>query len=459
MKHIKVPLLLLAAVLTLSHLSSCGEDRWEGYAEQTQTDRWIDDTMRVWYYWKDEMPPTEKLNYFQKPADFFRSLLSKEDKYSTIDSLKAVTRSIAGTDNSYGFEFSIDQRLNDTAYYARVLYVAHHSPADEGGLQRGDLIARINGRYITTRNYSQLLFNGPAATLDVGRYNADTETVDITPEAVRMDASRTIEDNPVYYHNVYTRGDRRIGYLVYNHFNYGPTDNATNRPYDEALLQVSNELAAQHVNELILDLRYNNGGYISCAELLCTLLAPASALGQPLGYAIFNSLQSERSYYTLNPALIAGGTNLDLKRLFVLTSSETASASEMVINCLKPYMEVIVVGQQTVGKNVGSTAFRNPELRIVLNPIVCRFYNVDDQSDYGAGFIPDVPLRETSDPARFLPFGNENEMLLGSTLALIAGTTLAPSDLSAPSDTRTTSPAAPDINSLARRATPAVQMD
>ncbi|MDR0961544.1 MAG: peptidase S41 [Mediterranea sp.] len=454
MKTRHIPLLLLIAMMLPAYLSSCGEDRWAEYAEQTQTDRWIDDTMRVWYYWNKEIPESNKLNYFTKPADFFKSLLSPDDKFSVIDSLKPSTRSIPDTDNSYGFQFSIDQRLNDTAYFVRVLYVAENSPAYNAGLQRGDFIIRVNDRYITNKNYTQLLFNGGAVALTAGRYDAESDGVVAYDQPLQMEASRAIEDNPVLYRNVYTRGDKQIGYLVYNHFSFGPTDDYTNRPYDQSLLEASNYFASRQINELILDLRYNNGGYLSCAELLCALIAPTSALGSELGYALFNE-QHGKAAYTLNPQLITGGSNLNLNRLYVLTSTQTASASEMVINSLKPYMEVVVVGQKTVGKNVGSTAFSNEELQITMNPIVCKIYNAENSSDYAQGFQPDYPMSETSEPARFLPFGNENEMLLGNTLDIIAGGGDTPAETRAAATIQPTTV----FNSVSRRASNAVQIN
>ena len=88
-----------AALLLPAYLGSCAVDRWAAYADRTASDRWIDDTMRVWYYWKDSMPNTNDLNYFSPPFDFFASVLCKDDgqggtPYSTIDSLQPGTRSI-----------------------------------------------------------------------------------------------------------------------------------------------------------------------------------------------------------------------------------------------------------------------------------------------------------------------------------------------------------------------------
>ena len=138
-------------------------DRWKEYAGQTQTDRWIDDTMRVWYYWVDAIPHTNDLNYFQAPFTFFASLKSEEDKFSTIDSLVSITttRSIPYTDYSYGFQFTTNQievEGEENAIVAQILYVADGSPASEIGLKRGDWIMKMDGNFITEQNYKKLLW-------------------------------------------------------------------------------------------------------------------------------------------------------------------------------------------------------------------------------------------------------------------------------------------------------------
>ena len=99
------------------------------------------------------------------------------------------------------------------------------------------------------------------------------------------------------------------------------------------------------------------------------MLAPSSALGQELGYLEFNNRFNPQIVpFTLNSGLIGNGANLNLNTLYVLTSSQTASASEMVINCLDPYMDVVIIGGTTVGNNVGSRNFSSPELMITMNP-------------------------------------------------------------------------------------------
>lgn len=426
MKARNILIFITGAIAASIYLSSCGVDRWAGYAEQTKTDRWIDDTMRVWYYWYEDIPNTNKLNYFTDPITFFKSLLSSKDgkngtPYSTIDTLQAVTRSIPYTDYSYGFQFTTNRvENNDTALYAHVLYVASNSPAAEIGLKRGEWIMAMDGEPITQKNYAKLYGNG-TMNLTIGYYDAAKDTI-LAYEATRQIASaRAISDNPVHYTNVYELGANKIGYLVYNHFSSGATSGGNE--YDDDLRKAFQYFASNQVNQFILDLRYNNGGQLSCAELLCTMLAPSSALGQTLGYLEYNNHFIPQMYaFTLNADDIQEGANLNLSTLYVLTSDQTASASEMLINCLKPYMNVILIGTTTEGKNVGSISFTNEELQVEMHPIVCKIYNSMQESDYESGFAPDIEVSESSDLAHFLPFGDENELMLNTALNVINGT-------------------------------------
>lgn len=426
MKARNILLFIWGVFVVPVYLTSCGEDRWAGYSKQTASDRWIDDTMRVWYYWNEEIPNTSELNYFEAPFKFYASILSKSDgknglHYSTIDSLKKNTRSIPFTDYSYGFQFTTNQvKDNDTALYAHLLYVTPSSPASAINLERGDWIMEMNGEPITKKNYAKL-YGSDAMKLTVGYYDVPNDTIIAYKEPREIASARAINDNPVYYKNVYEVAGKRVGYLVYNHFTAGITDNSIE--YDKDLRSASQYFASKQVNEFILDLRYNNGGLLSCAELLCALLAPAEKLGQRLGFLEFNSRFNPRQVpFSLDANIIQSGANLNLNTLYVLTSNQTASASEMVINCLKPFMkEIILIGGSTEGKNVGSREFSNPELMITMSPVICKIFNSKSESNYVNGFKPDFDINENSNLAQFLPFGDTNELLLSQALGVISG--------------------------------------
>lgn len=424
MKARNILSVIVGAICISIFIGSCGEDRWEGYAEETKTDRWIYDTMRVHYYWQDALLSYDKANFFTEPFKFFNSLLSKEDgkngiPYSTIDSLHTTqTRSVAYADYSYGFDFALYQ-LEGSRYAAQILYVVPGSPAYDVDLKRGDWIIDMDGEAISRNNYAKL-FGGKQMQVAIGHYDAEQNAIVAQEDRITLPAARTVDDNPVYYQNIYEVADKRVGYLVYNHFTAGPTDDS--QVYDNALRNASNYFANGQVDEFILDLRYNNGGSLGCAQLLCNILAPASALNQTMGYIEYNEHYKPQEYpFPFDSNTLKEGSNLNLKRLYVLTSTATASSSEIIINCLRPYMEVIIVGDKTEGKNVGSLAYSNEELQLIMRPIVCKIYNAKHESDYASGFKADVEVKESNNLDRFLPFGDTNEALLSTALGLISG--------------------------------------
>jgi len=408
--------------------TSCGEDRMYEYYERTAVTRWIYEEMQDWYYWEENLPSEESANFLANVETFFNSILYSSDKYSYIESIEessSGTRSIASVSYSYGFDFArIEIRLSSvgTIYGILVLYVAPDSPASEAGLKRGDMIITIDGRYVTANNYTTLYGSGEIA-VGLGIYDKE-ENVLIPTDNKTLSPARAIEDNPIYYYARFEHAGKQIGYLVYNHFTGGANDSSTGI-YNEELIQVATGFSRQGVDEFILDLRYNNGGYVYCAQILSSILAPKNALQEPLAYMEYNQHHPEYTGYIQFIYDVADrGANLDLNTLYVITGSMTASASEMVINCLIPYMNVIQVGATTEGKNVGSISITDStgEYPWRLHPIVCRIYNSQMESTYSNWATTYYPLNEFDYFYDFKELGDKEELLLARTLSIIDGT-------------------------------------
>ncbi len=388
----------LFALLTLV-FSSCSRDDTERSSEYpTDTvNEWLDQTMRYWYYWRSEIPQKKNLNFKQDAEPFFESLLSQKDGkdrssgsghyyYSSI-SKKSPSARANGAKVGIGIHFQTWLLGKSPLKYAiNVLYVLPGSPAEEAGIKRGNWIFKIDGIPVNENNVYDLLGSKTVKLAFADTYKAaeaDMASVTLSP--------RNLEDNPLHYTSIIQgpeTDNKIVGYMVFNSFTSGPTGEK-DMTYNNELKAKFAQFKALDVEDFILDLRYNGGGLLTVSKLLSELLAPASAVGKDLCEVRYNTPAEKNFTYKIE----AQASNLDLKRLFVLTSSQTASASEAVINCLRPFYDVVLIGEQTEGKNVGSVTLSSDKYEYEIHPIVCKLYNSLGQSNYSQGFSPDWELK------------------------------------------------------------------
>ncbi|MCD8261172.1 MAG: S41 family peptidase [Bacteroides sp.] len=394
-------LLLITALL---FLSSCFQDRRKEFEEEIGANRWIYEVMEDHYFWTEDMPSRSSLNLFASQPDFFSSILVSADKYSTIEELTYSARTLYSRSN-YGFEYAV----YTSPYRARVLYVLPGSQAALKGLRRGDWISAVNGTEFSESNYATLIEGATGEIhLTLTTYDENSEPGE---DSWTITLSReTIEDNPFLFYTIYTVENRNIGYLVYNKFATGPEDTGNETVYLQEMQRIFAQF--QGVDELILDLRYNPGGYVHCAQELASLIAPANHLGEVFVSLRYNVNHPEETDYRL----LQLSENLNLSDLYVITTSTTASASEAVIYGLRPYMNVTVIGATTEGKNVGSQVFTNDEYsQWILHPITCQVHNSRGESDYSSGITADHGITDTSDLIWY-DLGDPEEKLLKYTI-------------------------------------------
>ncbi|MEP6948939.1 MAG: S41 family peptidase [Ginsengibacter sp.] len=264
----------------------------------------------------------------------------------------------------------------------RVKLVERLSPAGLAGIQRGWKITKINGNTnITTSNSDFIVtsvFNTATSTFTFVK--PDGTSVDMTLNAT------TYPQQTVYLDTVYNRGSKTIGYMVLNSF-LGDTSEIYG-DFD----RVMNNFASQNVSDIVIDLRYNGGGYVSVQEKLADYLAPSSANGGVMMKETYNDKHQNdnttlyfRKTGPLNPNHI----------LFIVTQS-TASASELLINNLKPYMDVKIIGPgNTDGKPVGFFPISTGDWYVF--PISFRSTNSANYGGYFNGFAPDALVADGLD--------------------------------------------------------------
>ena len=420
-------IVLLGVTISVLFTSCKGEDRRLDYKDTEGVNSKIYTKMKNVYLWYDEIPDSTKLNPYANPDVYFYTLLSSKEKknsyyYSWIEKKKVTTKSIDES-SSYGFEFM--NFTTDSTRFVRVLYVLPQSPASDAGLKRGDWIIAFDGQKITSTNYTQL-YTGNGVKLTLGIFTGNTKNPFVESGSLSITAARAVNDNPILVKEVLTgNSGNKIGYLMYNRFSTGINDNADDFTYENELRQTFASFKSQNVNDFILDLRYNPGGYVSTSQLLGTMLAPSSALGKAFCVAKFNNKTTPSQYtYNFDSNLIKDGANLNLPRLYVLVTNYTASASEALINGLKPFMNVTLIGTTTEGKNLGSQAYESDEYDWIIHPIVCKLYNSEDKSDYASGFTTNVELDELADYNTLKELGSTDEVMLKEALALINGASI-----------------------------------
>ena len=428
-------LILLTLFSFTIAITSCKKDSNTPPAAPKQSayvEDWIYSNMKYWYFWTSQMPTNPDTTL--QPSPFFSSLLYRAtdgDRFSWIEpDYTTLINQLNGVNTEAGFDFKLYlQSSTSTNVIGQITYIKKGSPAETAGLMRGDIFYKINGTQITTTNYQTLLTaTSSPFTVNVQRYNTDTQAL-ISDQLYSLVPVKLAE-NPVLMDSVYTFpvSGRKVGYLVYNFFSPGV---GTSTVYDQEVDNIFATFKASGVNEVVLDLRFNGGGAISSAINLASSLVPAYTTDKIfVNFQYNNQVQSDiindpnYGVAYLHQKFIAKASNIgaNLSRIFVLTSKGTASASELIINGLRPYITVTTIGDTTYGKNVGSitiTDTKNTSNTWGMQPIVLKLTNSDGFSDYTNGFAPD-PTNLVLDNHFYLrPLGDIQEPLLNKALSTI----------------------------------------
>jgi C-terminal processing protease CtpA/Prc len=425
--HIKFTVAFLAIVL----LQACDKNE-EPQHPNAHVNDWIYTNMDFWYYWTNELPddPDKTL----EPSEFFASLKSEKDRFSWIqENYQELLNSLRGVSKESGIEFALYRETPDGInVFAQVQYVKKNSPASQTSIKRGDIITLIDGQQITTENYQILLQKlGETHTLSFKSLNVDAQTFGDT----QMVTITPVEyaENPNFFHKVYDYNGHKIGYYIYNLFSNGTT--STSQEYSNEMDLIFANFKAAGITDLVIDLRYNSGGAETAAKNLASLIGKnidASKIftrhefNEAVTNEVRNDPQLGESFLNVNFISKAQnvGSMLGEGRVYILTGTRTASASEQVINGLAPFMDVFLIGGKTVGKNLGSITLYDeddPENKWGIQPIVTKSLNSLNQSDYDTGFNPQIL---DADNSRFIyPLGDPRERLLNIALKQITGLT------------------------------------
>jgi len=399
--------------------------------------------MNLYYLWQADVPnladnrfanQTELntfLSGYSKPEVLFDALRVNEsiDRFSWIvDDYLELEGALQGTTNNNGVEFGLSYKSSGSSeIIGWVRYIIPNSNASTKEIKRGDVFYGVNGTQLTVNNYQALLFG---SNNDYTLNMADINGGAFTPNGKTVALTKTVlDENPILINKVIVSGTHKIGYLMYNGFYAN---------YDTDLNNAFGALKSQGITDFVLDLRYNGGGSVQTATRLASMIT-GSFTGQVFAkqqwnakiesYFAANDPESLKNFFTDKIGTTAINS-IGMTKIYILTSKSSASASELVINGLKPYMTVVQIGDVTTGKNVGSVTLydspdfgktnRNPNHRYAMQPIVLKIVNAAGFGDYQSGLTPNFALKETISTLDVL--GSQTEPLLSLAIGKITGT-------------------------------------
>lgn len=373
--------------------------------------RWTYAQMKEHYLWEEYMPDSVSLQFMTGPTTFFEKLKYERDRFSWIE------RNSDYRDTSLYNRFGLETTgylLPTGGKVYRTALVLPHSPAEAAGLRRDDWfiiaesnthgmnieIGTIDGYIFQTKKKSVLLAAGQGYT-----------------DAVSLDT-------------IYRLQGKKIGYLFYNSFQ--DESNGFAYPHRTELMNIFGNFRNQGITDLIIDLRYNPGGYLSICEILCGLVLPDEYLGELSGYLSYNKKQAAKLmretgneedilYFPTKNRI--GDNNVGLRKVYFIITQRTASASESLINSLAPCIGVITIGSVSTGKNVGSYTLKDDRYEWQLQPVTFYYYNRKHNSIPETGIIPDIPVNE-EEMGIWYDLGDIREKLLNVALEQITGAQL-----------------------------------
>jgi len=446
MKSKKNIVVLFLAFLLITGLNSCDNDETNDVPQNLEVQNFVWKGLNLYYLWQPEVSVLHDdkfntqaalnahLDDYADPSELFESLLFERghekitgvtDRFSWfINDYIAQENSFQGINETTGIELGLVRIGTSSNIFGYVRYVIPGSDAAGKNIKRGDIFTGVDGITLTDTNYVDLLFG---ENLDLTINFSDYNNGDPILNGNSIALTKTlIGENPIYKQTVHEIGGKKIGYLMYNGFTSS---------YDQELNNAFAYFKAEAIDELVLDLRYNGGGSVRTATYLASMIT-GQFTSELFAKERWNTkwmdyFENNRPDYVLNNFVDKMEDNtsinsLNLPSVYILTSTRSASASELIINGLLPYIDVKMIGETTYGKYVGSVTVydapnysrddANPNHKFAMQPIVLEMVNKLGENNKN-GFEPNIPLSENYSNLGVL--GDASEPMLAKAIQLI----------------------------------------
>lgn len=360
---------------------------------EDQNQRFFND-MKEDYFWAEQLPDNIDPEAFDDVYALLEELRVPEDRYSYILTEEEYEQLFVNA-TYFGFGFSMEQISSSRV---KVRFVYDDSPADLAGIKRADELIAIGGTPV-----SELLANGEFDNaLGANEQGVSKKLTWKKPDGSEYEHTLSkveVETNTVMGAQTQKLDNgETAGYFALDSF-INRTGNDLNEAFDL--------FAAQDVEHLIIDVRYNGGGLIKYANQASSQTAGNNVLGKTFLTYRFNEQNSHKNE-TLSFQLVDGAQQLNLDTVYVLTTGASCSSSEIIINSLEPHINVVTIGETTCGKPVGQQPTQLcDKITFAIN---FESVNSEGQGKYYNGLPPTCPVE---DKIR-ADWGDEKDPLTGA---------------------------------------------
>lgn len=439
----KFNLKLFVIICCLSLFNSCTEEKAENGRittdEQYHANIFAGTSLETFYYWNkdisndllrlnpetntDPITTVNEIRYHEGDTEIDRWTMLTDD-------FESFNSSLEGVYTTYGYQpitYLLDESTGQCV--SAVAYVYQNSPAEKAGLKRGDIIYEIDGKPLTVNNYTDLFYSSQI-TLSLAAYDATINTIVPTEQTVTMQAVEMYENPILCYKTIDLDNGNKIGYLAYSSFDLNSIPE---------LIEICKDFKAKGVKKLVLDLRYNGGGYVITENVLASMFAPQDVVdskaifekedyNELLTASGWSSVTRFTTTFNYESVGLNEGANIGLEHIYALIGPNTASASEALIGGLMPYMPITLIGEQSHGKYCTGIPLSSKELYDMMEeatPTAIKNWGIyvmigiymnskNETPCMPNGLTPDIEAID--DPMQPVQLGDENEILLRAAL-------------------------------------------